>query len=259
MEVFKQWYDEKNIVFTRDLRIFFSQCTVKHELSLAEILKLTSDIAVDDYRQRGLSVEILAQHTIFILVSRMSMRFHRIPQGDEVIRLSTWEETPEPLQLKRIYEFYAADGTPLISSVSSWILINPQSRRIMRTKDFTLRKEPDYKRVHDCLDCGKITVPDTLIKLNQRPVCYSDLDGNGHTNNSRYGAFTIDCLPREYQEKQFTDFRINFAKEAVQGDILQMYASFDDTARKIVIVGKKLPDGETCFESELYYRTAVKS
>lgn len=254
MEEFKQWYDDQNRVFTREFRLFFSQCTIKHEMSFCEMLKLTSDIAVEDYRGRGISIKVLADHDIFILVSRMALRFHRMPVGDETIQLSTWEETPDPFQLRRAYEFRDINGIPLISSISSWILINPVSRRIMKTKDFTLRKEPVYSPEHDCMEYGKIIVPAELVQLNQRPICYSDLDGNGHTNNSRYGAFTIDCLPETYRDKQFTDFRINFVKEAVIGDMLQMYGAFDDNTHKITVVGKKISNGETAFESELFYK-----
>ena len=91
-----------------------------------------------------------------------------------------------------------------------------------------------------------------MTELNQRPICYSDIDGNGHTNNSRYGAFTVDCLPPEYQQKQFTDFRINFSKEAMKGEMLQMYGHADAQSHKVTVTGRQ--GNDTCFESELFYR-----
>lgn len=60
----------------------------------------------------------------------------------------------------------------------------------------------------------KITVPDCVTELDQRPIRYSDIDANGHMNNSRYGAFAVDCLPESYQDRDFTDFRMNYSKEA---------------------------------------------
>ncbi len=253
MAEFKEWYSDDGRVFNREFRAMFSQCTINHELSIQEMLRLTSDVAVEDYRIRGMSTAVLAEHNILILVSRMAVRFHRMPMADQIITLSTWEETPEPLQLKRGYLFSSDQGEPLVSSISTWLLVDPVVRRIIPTKKFTLRPDITYERPHDCMEPGKIQVPQELVPLNRRPVCFSDLDGNGHTNNSRYGAYTVDCLPPEYQQKTFTDFRINFAKEAMLGDMLQMYAAFDDAGRKITVVGRKVDSGETCFESELYY------
>ncbi|MCR5289337.1 MAG: acyl-[acyl-carrier-protein] thioesterase [Treponema sp.] len=256
MNEFKEWYEEINGIkkFKREFRLYFSQCTIKHEISFAEMLKLASDIAVEDYRERGMSIATLFENDYIILVSRMSLRIHKMPVGDQKLTLTTWEETPEAFQLKRCYQFCDENGTPLIDSVSAWIIVSPTTRRIVPTKLYTLRTPPSYTEEHNCMEPGKIQIPSELVQLNQRPICYSDLDGNGHTNNSRYGAFTIDCLPPEYQEKQFTDFRINFAKEAMIGDMLQMYAAFDTDNKKIIVVGKKISNNEICFESELYYK-----
>ncbi|MDE7383863.1 MAG: acyl-[acyl-carrier-protein] thioesterase, partial [Treponemataceae bacterium] len=76
-------------------------------------------------------------------------------------------------------------------------------------------------------------------------------DGDGHTNNARYGAFVIDSLPDEYQKKTFSDFKINYSKEAVLGHKIQIYGAFDDNAKKITIIGKQ--DENICFEAELYW------
>ena len=80
---------------------------------------------------------------------------------------------------------------------------------------------------------------------------YSDIDGNGHVNNARYGAYVADCLPPEYQQKTYRDFRINYSKEAVAGQLIQLYGNFDEQNKKIIIAGKQKEN--TCFEAELYW------
>ena len=85
-----------------------------------------------------------------------------------------------------------------------------------------------------------------------RQIMYSDIDGNGHVNNARYGAFVIDSLPGEFQNKEFTDFRINYSKEATKDSVLNIYGNFDEESKKITIVAKQ---GENiCFESECHYK-----
>ena len=221
--------------------------------SLQGLLKILSDIAVEDYRQRGLSWQMLAEHNTAILCSRQAFRFHKMPEANQSITINTWEEVPQPLQLMRSYEIVDTEtGEKLISGFSAWIIVNLATRRIVRTKDFTLRPDSILKEEHDCLEPSKIIVPQDLELLMERPIWYSDIDGNGHVNNARYGAFVIDSLPEEFQKKEFTDFKINYSKEAVKGSVLKVYGNFDESSKKITIVAKQ--DDNICFESECHYK-----
>ena len=80
------------------------------------------------------------------------------------------------------------------------------------------------------------------------------IDGNGHLTNAKYINFAIDFLPDEYQKKAFSDFKLNFCKEIRKDDTMQIYAYFDDEAKKILIEGKIASCGERSFECELIYR-----
>lgn len=250
MTTFRQWHDA-DMTFNDEMKLHFCQCDIHSNLNFSELLRLTTDTAVEDYHQRGLSFGFLAKNHIAILLSRIAFRFHKIPKANDVITISTWEEKPQPLQLTRAYEIKLSDGTSLVSGSGSWLIVDYDTHRIIRPKDFTLRKEPERKEQHDCMDAGKISIPESLMELGQRPICYSDIDANGHMNNSRYGSFAVDCLPESYQQKNFTDFRMNYSKEAMKGEMINLFGAFDDTAKKITVVGKQ--NGNTCFESELFY------
>lgn len=251
MTTYKQWHDD-DLTFNSEMKIYFCECDMNHNLALSEILKLTTDYAVEDYHQRGISWKFLADHNVAILVSRIAFRIHRIPKDEEKITIKTWEEKPQPLQLMRNYQILSESGEKLVSGYGAWLLVNPKERKIMRTKDFTLRPETSRQDGHDCMEPGKIAIPSEMKKIGERVIHYSDIDGNGHTNNSRYADFAIDVLPKEYQQKEFTDFRINFSKEAMLGISLELFASFDDDNNKITVVGKQSEN--TCFECELFYK-----
>ena len=121
----------------------------------------------------------------------------------------------------------------------------------MPIKNFTMRKAPEKTSAHDCIPLTKILVPDNLEKLGERKILYSDIDGNGHMNNARYGSFVMDFLPSEYQNKSWSDFRINYNKEAVLGEMIELYGTFCDENKKISMIGKQ--GQNICFEAELFY------
>ena len=243
----KMWHEEGN-VFHSQMSIFFSQANRNKILSLSEVLRITSDAAVEDYRQQGLSREILAQNGYAILVSRL----HRQPRENERIEVVTWEEKPELLQLRRAYEIKSMDGERLVSGMSTWLVVNPETRRIIPTKDFTMHTPPETETQMDCMKPGKISVPKEMSVIDERKVKFSDIDANGHTTNSRYGAFVADALPAEYRDRELVDFRLNYSKEALLDEKLTVFGNFDDNLKKACIVGKT--ESGTSFESELFFK-----
>ena len=250
MKEFKQWHDEKNTFFS-ETKVMFGQCNLNHQLSLTETLRILSDTAVEDFALRGMTWKFLEERDFAILLSRASFHFIRRPTSNEEITIRTWEESPEGLQLTRAYEIFDKDDNLLISGRSTWLLVNPKTRRIVKPSQFTLRDAPDRKEPYEGLPCGKIAIPEEMIHLDTRPVRFSDLDGNGHVNNSRYGAYTVDCLPSDWLQRPIKDMKINYSKEAVPGNVIEIYAHVADDKSKITVVGKQ--ENNTCYECELYF------
>lgn len=250
---YKNWYEDDGIVFHYETQVSFSQADINGNFSLNELLRITSDAAVEDYRQQGLSREFLKEHNTAILVSRVAFHFHKMPRENQRITIVTWEEKPEPLQLKRAYKILSEDGELLVDGLSSWIVVNLEARRITPTKEFTLHKPNDYQRQNGCMKPGKISLPENLVEIDQRKIRFSDLDSNGHTTNSRYGAFIMDALPEGFSTSNLRDFRINYSKEAMLNDTVNILFAQNncDNGKKITMVGKT--DSGSSFESELYF------
>ncbi len=246
-------YDERTNEFRMDTMVTFSQCNKKKTFSLNGILGLTSDTAADEYAERGISTDALKKNGLAILVSRLAFRFHKMPRENQYITLTTWEEKPETFQLKRQYEITdSKTSEKLVSGYSTWLIIDALKRRIIPTKKFTMRPEVEIEKGHDSMEPGKIIMPESLEFLDERKIKYSDIDGNGHTTNSRYAAFVMDSLPEKYSDKEFSDFRINFSKEALLGETVKIYAGFQDDEKKVTVVGKT--ENGNCFESELFWK-----
>lgn len=248
---YKEWHDAKG-VFHSQRRIYFSAANANKILSLHELVKMAADIAVEDYRTRGMSREFLAEHGVAILVSRNSFRIHKMPEENSVIEISTWEEKPEVLQLVRCYTISDLDGNTLVSAKSTWLVMDLHGRKIMPTKQFTLRPAPQIQSESDCLKPSKISIDENGFELfDSRKIKFSDIDANGHTTNSRYAAFVEDALGKEFREKSPRDFRLNYSKELMLGDELFIYGKIDSENSRITFVGKTKEF--TSFEAELFF------
>lgn len=248
----KQWFDEDGITFHSEHKVQFSQSDSCKKMSFYELLKVTSDMAVEDYAQRGMDRDTLTEHGYACLVSRVAFRFHRFPRENENYVFTTYEEKAEALQLVRAYEFTTPEGEPLITGISSWLLVDPVAHRIIPTKKFDLRPPVESQKEHDCLKYGKIQIPEDLEKWDEWKIRYSDIDGNNHVNNARYGAFVANAIPENLRDKAFTDFRLNYAKEAKLGQKLEIFGKVNEEEKKLTIVGKT-KEGVS-FESELIWQ-----
>ena len=247
----KQWHDEKNF-FYRKFKLYFSQCNINQVIKLAEFLAITSDSAVEDYHQRGITFDFLKEKNVAILTSRIAYRFHKMPKCNQIITLKCWEEAPKGLQLTRCYELTDESGEVLVNGFTTWLLVNLENRRIMKPSSFTYREEPTFTTPLKSLDCGKIQIPENLELLGERKISFSDLDANGHMNNSRYGEYIIDCLPPEFQTRQITDLRLNYAHEVMLGDKLEIFGNLNAGENRVVVIGKE--GDNICFESELFFK-----
>ena len=250
-KTFSQFFDNDD-VFHKEFKLSFGQCNRNGQLSLSQLLLMTSDTAVEDYHQRGFTWDMLCENHMFILTSRVSFHIYKMPVTNEYITLETWEEKPDSIQLSRKYKIYDTNTKELlISGASSWIVVDTQSRHIIPARHFTLREPPTKVTEFDGIPLGKIVVPDNCQFLENRIIRFSDLDANGHTNNSRYGDFVMDSLPEELQNGNFSDIRINYSHEAVFRENIEISASFD--GNDTVVVGKQ--GKATCFECVLHTRS----
>ena len=250
---FKQWHEDGNNVFNRETKLYFAQCDINEDMNLSELLMLTSDSGVEDYDQRGMTYRFLKERSIAILVSRIAFNIHKMPKRGDFIRIKTWEDKPEGIQLIRNYQLFDGDGQLLVSGKSAWMVVNPETRRIQKPSVLLeLRPDQNPGIPVDAPSCGKIVHPQNLELLEERKIRYSEVDANGHVNNSKYGNFIKDSLPGDLQKREILSFRLNYAHEVGLNDILGIYGGWNTEKGCYTLVGKK--DSDVCFESELYFK-----
>lgn len=237
--------------FTRETKLDFCRCDASQHIKLSELLSLTSDTAIEDYYRRGLSWQMLREQGFAILASRVSFRIHRMPKANDELTVTTWEEAPQGLQLYRAYEVTTRDGERLVSGLSTWLVVNPDTRRILKPSAFTARACPTETTAHNCLECGKIAAAQNAEKWAERPVHFSDIDGNNHVNNARYGDFIVDSMPERFRARTVTDFRLNYALEATLGNSLTIFGAASDSDKKLTLCGKQ--NDSVCFEAEIFF------
>jgi len=229
--------------YTMRSRIPLSGCDIFGRAGLSYLLRCAIDIAGFHYASIGLSHETLRSQGAAFLLSRLEMNFEASPCVDDDIVISTREEGAKGAFLIRSCDI-SKDGTRLVSISSAWLIVNPDTRTIIRPSLFTQRRYGKCTEARRTGCCTRLRAPDRPPdRTGSHIVSFSELDCNGHMNSACYGDVAVDFLPDALQDARIRRFTINYEKEARRGELLTL-SGFASDGDYII---SALHDGQTCF------------
>lgn len=165
--------------------------------------------------------EELAKRRLFWAVTRHRVQITRWPQSGETIRVETWPMPATRVAYPRSTVAYDEKGRECFRSMSLWVLMDLDTRNmILPGKSEIL--------VPGTVRGGELSVPGALVPKvlageEHRRVCYTDLDRNGHMNNTRYMDWVADLLPSSFHRAgTLREFIICYHAEAREGQTLQL-------------------------------------
>lgn len=229
---------EEDCIYQEESRLAFYDCDYLKRMKLSTILKITAQLAGQDYTRRGFGHSFLWEHGYVFLLSRVSLRIHWYPTEPMTLISRTWECGNSGAMFLRAYEILA-DGQLAVEGVSAWILVEPNSRKIIRPKEFPW-KMPQLEhrtprvlpvtshRLELSTQVESMELPvqgkwNQLTRADRRLIRLSDLDANGHVYNAMYADMAEDIFSLEEYSRDIMDFRINFISEARYGDELILF------------------------------------
>lgn len=201
-----------------------------YETDAAQLLKPASfmDFAQEAANrhadQLGFGYDDLSRTRTLWVLSRMHVKFLRHPRWREETILHTWHKGPSMMFYLRDFLMTAADGQPLVEATSSWLVINVDTRRIVRELPFNGDESI-------CLDnavetpCDKVQMPRGVVPepAGTHIVSYSDVDLNGHANNAMYIVWAMDAVDYDVTStRPLKELKINFNHETRPGEAIQI-------------------------------------
>lgn len=156
------------------------------------------------------------------VLSRMHAEFTRPLAPYDTLRVTTWCAGIKGPSWLRAFSF-AVDGQPAGQAISSWVILDTDSHRILRPSQI------EQAASYVCLDREALPMPGKLdvsgLALHHtHPILYSDLDVNGHLNNVRIAALVSDAL--DLTAHDFVrSLQINYTAETPAGLTLFLYAA----------------------------------
>ena len=169
--------------------------------------------------------DTLAQRRLFWAVIRHRVQVTRLPFRGETIRVETWPMPTTRSAFPRSVVAYDENGEECFRSISLWVLMDLDSRNMILPGKSGISVVGTLRGTE--LTAPTSLTPKDLHSSRKRTVCYTDLDRNGHMNNTRYLDWIDDLLPSPFHERhRVKEFTVCYLSEAREGQELDLHWDF---------------------------------
>lgn len=209
-----------NAVMCKNYHLMLSYVDKYCRLRLSVLFKMFQDLAVKHASSLGVGREETLDRGFLWIVTKIKLEIIRLPVYGEDIILKTWPGETSRVYFPRYYELRSSSDELLARASSLWALIEGEKRSPVIPGAESIHVKGHISGNELLLPTG-LRIPDNeACKTDSalRTVLYSDIDMNGHMNNTKYLDWIDDFLGDDFHKAHsFKAFQINFISEATLG------------------------------------------
>ena len=193
------------------------------------ILYLAQEMGGRHSALMSLDYDTLLSRKLFWAVSRHRAQVDRIPTLGETIRVETWPLPATRAAFPRSVIAYDGNGNECFRVITLWVLMDLDTRRMILPGKSGITLAGTVRGTE--LPSPGGLVLRTAGSRKSRAVAFTDLDRNGHMNNTRCMDWLSDLLPSEFHRNHvLRDLTVCYLAEARERDELMLNLEFADDA-----------------------------
>ncbi len=216
-------------IYEKSFTLRTSDFNCYRKISPASVLDLFQVVAGEHANILGCGFDSLYAKQLLWVLIRIKYEVIAQPEMYQTVKVKTWPLPPSRVGFQREYLMEDEQGNPLIKASSDWVVIHSEERKIVCATDIY----PDMEFVTEKNFDGRLKkVPDFEQTGDGLIVCprFSQLDMNGHVNNTKYANYAMDALEPS-EGDCIKAFQVDYRHEVKKGDKVTVYVSrADNTA-----------------------------
>ena len=191
----------------------------------SKLLYIMQEVAGVHFSQLSMSYEALAEKGMFWAVTRHKVQISRLPMIGETIRIETWPMPTTRVAYPRSMVAYDEAGNEVFRSISLWVLMDLNTRNMILPGKSGISVLGTLRGLEPASPMG---LPSKALRSHRdRWVNFTDLDRNGHMNNTKYLDWIYDLLPGEFHAQHTVrEFTVCYLSEAREEQKLDLYWDF---------------------------------
>lgn len=194
----------------------------------------------------GISLDQMRdQYGLAFILGGLSVRAYEPLSSGDAIEVETWTCGEKGFRHNRCFRVLR-EGKAVAEATSQWALVNLKDGSLVKVEDMPCRIEPEEPITLSDLPPRLRLPPLSQMELaGERRIVYSDIDYNGHMNNTRYPDMLCDFIP-EMRHSRMTGMTLSYRKEAVFAHTLRVFRQKAEDGYLLCTVDE---DGNICTEA----------
>lgn len=191
------------------------------------LLYIVQEVAGGHCQQLSLAWEDMAQKGLFWAVIRHRLQITRMPVAGDVLTVETWPMPTTRAAFPRAVAAYDAQGNEVFRCVSLWVLMDQNTRAMVLP-------EKSGVALSGLLRGCELATPGTIIprqgeNVSIRQAGFTELDRNGHMNNTRYLDWVSDLLPSGFHRDHIPkEISVCYHSEVLEGQPIGLHWQLSD-------------------------------
>ena len=191
------------------------------------LFRMFQKSAGDDLDKLGLTYDRVREHGIVFVLSKMTVTFFRDIHSYDFVTVKTFPRGCKGVAFNRDFDVLV-DGSRAAYANSAWAIIDVNERRLLRPGAIevvgTIPVDLD-----DLYPIEDKRIRFQIAEMNRtdvREVYYSQIDRNGHMNNTFYPDIVYDYLPADMRQTDVgKTLTIYYSGEILCGEKMEIYTA----------------------------------
>lgn len=241
--------------FTKHYTVKWHDTDANRCVRPTQLLMYMQETANFQLEDAGVSLDALRDEKgLAFLLSSISIRVYAPLYTRDEIDVQTWVGEGHGFSYTR--GFCVLRGGEVVAEASSiWALMNLREKRLMRAGDAPYDIEPEEMPELDLPRRLRMPRGEEMQTVGERRIVYSDIDYNGHMNNTHYPDLFCDFTP-QILESRVTGMMLSFVHEAAFGHTLKVQRTKVEDGYLFRTVDE---DGTVCTDAYLRVEPIAKA
>jgi len=217
--------ESKEAIWAEEFKVHSYDVDFKKMATLESLCRHFQEAAWAHAEQLGVGYKKLQQENQLWVLARLLVKAERYPTWGEMQTLHTWPRAAKSVFAMRDFEMLDSSATRIVAGASAWLVLDATTRKPQRVDKLVSTIIGFSDRHALAQEPQKLRPFESKPPMEEFTVRYSDIDVNGHVNNSRYIGWIMDAHPVEFHRAhEVSLFEVNYLAETIGGDAISIFS-----------------------------------
>ena len=219
-------------MYKRTFNIEVSDIDPNYELKLSSIFRMMQDAATGAIDELNMGVERTKNQNMMWVITRYSVEIYKSLYNLHKVTVITYPGKDMLFIYPRFFELRDENDEVIVRASSTWCVLDRDTRKVVSKPFKEIKLEGEH--LEGELPLPKKVENTVLNHVEDRKVRYSDIDLNGHLNNTKYIEYIVDLHNLDFYKKNcIKNFTINYEREARCGSKISLNSKLENNVEFI--------------------------